>query len=97
MDEPRIRARVFLSVPEEPTLVGDIFMTAHLMSRDYLVSTDFGLSLRWLENEGLVSKDGAKFCLTAAGVALRDRTLSSSSTDTWDKVTEYFRQRHPNI
>jgi predicted transcriptional regulator len=97
VDEARTYAWIFLSVPEQLAPLTEIVAMADAINHALPTQTELRQSFRWLQQHGLVSKEGKRYSLTAAGIALRNRASSSMIMKTWDNVAEHFRQHETNI
>ena len=97
MDEAKTYAWIFLSVSEQPTPLTDIIAMADGINHAIPTQSELQQSFRWLQQHGLVRKDGKRYSLTDTGIALRHRASSSMIKKTWENVAEHFRRDEPNI
>ena len=96
MDAAETRAWIFLSVPEEPAPVAEVLARADGINHAIPTDEQLRTSLRWLQKQGLVCKEGRQYSLTESGVALRRRQRSSMFFKLWDDVAEEFRRGDAN-
>jgi hypothetical protein len=97
VDEARTYAWIFLSVSEQPAPLTDIIAMADGINHAIPTHSELQKSFRWLQEHDLVRKDGKRYSLTVAGIALRDRASSPTIMKTWENVAEHFRRDEPNI
>lgn len=87
MNDPQIYAWIFLSVDDAPCSLQDIIAMADGINHAIPSQKELQTSLGWLKHNGLVRKEGKKYCLTNAGVELRKRMSAITTMKTWDNTT----------
>ena len=97
MDAAQTHAWIFLSVPEEPAPLEEVLARADGINHAVPTDDELRTSLRWLQKQDLVCKNGRQYSLTDSGAALRRRQRSSMFFKLWDDVAEQFRRDDPNI
>jgi hypothetical protein len=97
VDEARTHAWIFLSLPEQPASLTDIIAMADGINHAIPTQKELQQSFRWLQERGLMRKDGKRYSLTVKGAALRRDASSSMIMKTWENVAECFRRDDANI
>ena len=97
MDEARTHAWIFLSLSEQPASLTDIIAMADGINHAIPTQRELRQSFRWLEDRGLMRKEGKRYSLTVTGIALRRDASSSMIMKTWENVAERFRRDDAHI
>jgi hypothetical protein len=97
VNEAKTHAWIFLSVSEQAAPLTDIIAMADAINHAIPTQSELQQSFRWLHERGLVRKDGKRYALTTAGIALRRCASSSMIMKTWDNVAKRFRRDERNI
>jgi predicted transcriptional regulator len=97
VDEARTHAWIFLSLSEQPASLTDIIAMADGINHAIPTQRELRQSFRWLEDRGLMRKEGKRYSLTVTGIALRRDASSSMIMKTWENVAERFRRDDAHI
>ena len=97
MDEARTHAWIFLSLSEQPASLTDIIAMADGINHAIPTQRELQQSFRWLQDRGLMCKEGKRYSLTVTGIALRRDASSSMIMKTWENVAERFRRDDAHI
>ena len=88
--KPPPYAWIFLSVPDKPGSLRDVIARADGLNHAVPSPEDLRLSFGWLLHHGLIRKDGTKYSMTPAGIALRNRCAQQTFSATCNAVRVHF-------
>jgi hypothetical protein len=90
MTEAQTHAWMFLSVSAHPAPLQDVIAAADSINHAIPTDRELQVSFGWLKAQGLVRREGKKYSLTEAGVALRQACSTKYMMATWDAVAARF-------